>query len=107
MFTENTPIPNFAKRTRINLDDTEECFREAIQTFTTFTLVAQDYYKDKHYIMSKKFSMMESAENKRNFDNNVHAQDGYEEEILLMFRNIDNSKKRMAFRDMVNQLKKF
>lgn len=52
-FTENSPpVDNFAKKTRRNIDETEECFREAMQTFQTFTSVAKDYYEEKHYIMS-------------------------------------------------------
>lgn len=50
---ENSPpVDNFAKKTRRNIDETEECFREAMQTFQTFTSVAKDYYEEKHYIMS-------------------------------------------------------
>lgn len=71
-----------------------------MQTLQSFTLVATNYYKEKHYIMSKK-------DKQTNFNNNIQAEDGYEEEMITSFRNIDNKKKRVAFRTVLDTLETF
>lgn len=96
------PHDNFAKRSRSSIDECEIKFEAAVNTFQKFTTMATNYYTKKQNL---KFNQpMVPNQAAVNMVTSPTFQDGYEEEIINLFRKIPQTRKREAFGHVMEQM---
>ncbi|XP_043469419.1 uncharacterized protein LOC122503061 [Leptopilina heterotoma] len=97
------PEDAFARRNKRSIDKSEEKFDKALDSFKSLTDMVTQYYNKKSKLMSIKDNKINKPQQEQHQQQH-QFQDGYEEELLKMFRKIPSYAKHGVFEILMDDM---